>query len=174
MFFKTNYLALILCLSTFVNALPLDGASSPRVIAPRAKSYSIVNVDGGSTSAPPPEATTIVEVKTKTRTVEVTATIVDPTPAPVPTLSSASASSSAPKSTLTSTLQTLVPTPSSTLQPTPSSSEQHTETEKPSIVTVIVTAPAEPTEYYDNGIWHTSYVIKSFTAAAVATPRPSS
>ncbi|KAF2797418.1 hypothetical protein K505DRAFT_322613 [Melanomma pulvis-pyrius CBS 109.77] len=174
MLFNTSYLALILCISTFSNGLPLEGALKPHGLSPRAKSYSIVNVDGGSTSTPS-EATTIVEEKTKTKTVKVTdvaptvtntvtTTVVDPTPTPSPILASSSSVLLGPT---TSISHTLVSAPESTPQPPPSSSKKPTEFPKPSVVTIIVTAPAEPTEYYDNGLWHTSYVVKTFETAAV-------
>ncbi|KAF2241547.1 hypothetical protein BU26DRAFT_172689 [Trematosphaeria pertusa] len=163
MLFNTLYLTFLL--STLSAGLPLEGALQPREIIPRAKSYAIVNVDGGSSTPPPAETTTVTEDKTKT--IKVTDAASTPTdtatatlhPTPAPT---GSERSSGPTRATSSS-------PATTPQPKPSSSERPVATPAPSIVTIVITETAAPTEYYDNGMWHTSYVVKTFWAAAVAS-----
>lgn len=163
MIFNTQLLALATLASTFVSALPLD-TNQARDIAPRAKSYSVVNVGGGASTEAPADATTVVDQATKTVevtnagptvTAKVTTTIVEPVPAPAATSTSSSTSSPAPTSRSTTT-KAATTSPSTTATPTPV------------FVTITVTDDAGPTEYYDNGMWHTSYRIKTFNA--VATP----
>ena len=160
MIFNTRYIALAALASALVSSLPLDN------IVPRAKSYSVINVDGGAPTQAPADVTTIVESTTKTVevtnpgptvTAEVTATIVEPVPAPSATsnTSSSTSSSSSSKPTPTSTSTTITPT--------------STETPKPVLVTVTVTTDDGPTEYYDSGMWHTSYRIKSLEAVTAGT-----
>lgn len=148
-------LLLTLLLSTLVAALPLDNGSKPQHLVPRVKSYAIVNVDGGSTTEPSPEPTTVVDDKTKTirvtdaaptKTGEATTTVA---PAPVPTSSSSACTSS-------------TSSPISTPQPSSTPTAHPSETPVPSVVTVTVSEPTGTTEYYDNGLWHTSYAIKTF------------
>ncbi|KAF2007017.1 hypothetical protein P154DRAFT_180915 [Amniculicola lignicola CBS 123094] len=186
MLFNTLHLLFALSISTLTNALPLDG--SPRKhLVPRAKSYAIVNVDGGSTAPPEAEVTTtVVKEKTKTRTVEVTPVaptvtdtiaVAEPTPAPTPTRTptptpspKSSSSSSSATSTSASSSSSSQTSSTSTSQPPPSSSEEPSSSTGPSIVTVTITASdASPTEYYDNGLWHTRYAINSFDATVVTS-----
>lgn len=146
MLFNTHMLAILAGLSILSNALPFD---TPRQLAPRQKKYSVINVDGGATQAA--QATTVVEA---TKTVEV----VNPGP------------------TVTEKVTTIV-TPSTTAAPTTSSTSSSTsklistsiivETPKPTsvFVTVIVPQDGGPTQYYDDGMWHTYYRIKSFEPA---------
>ena len=164
MLFNTRYIALASIASTLINALPLD-TNQPRDVLPRAKSYSVINVDGGASTEAPADATTIVDRTTKTVeitnpgptvTAEVTATVVEPVPVPAATSPSSSTSSSTPTPTSSST--TTIPTSSS------SAASTTIETPKPVFVTVTITDDAGPTEYYDDGMWHTSYRIKSFDA----------
>jgi hypothetical protein len=154
MIFNKHIVALASIAATLISALPLD-TNQPRDVVPRAKSYSVINVDGGATSKASAEATKTVQVTNPAATVtaEVTATVVEPAPAPTsPSTTSSTSSSSSPKRTSTSTR------PSTTATATP----------KPVFVTVTVTTDDGPTEYYDNGMWHTSYRIK--TIEAIATP----
>ena len=148
--FNKHIVALASIAATLINALPLD-TNQPRDVVPRAKSYSVINVDGGATSKASAEATKTVQVTNPAATVtaEVTATVVEPAPAPT-SPSTTSSTSSSSKRTSTSTR------PSATATP------------KPVFVTVTVTTDDGPTEYYDNGMWHTSYRIK--TIEAIATP----
>jgi spore germination protein YaaH len=154
--FNIRTLVILAGLSMLSNALPFD---TPRQIAPRQKKYSVINVDGGSTQAA--QATTVVEA---TKTVEV----VNPGP------------------TITEKVTTIV-TPSRNAAPTTSSTSSSTsvlvstsiivETPKPTSVVVTVTVPQDdgPTHYYDDGLWHTYYRIKSFEpAVATFVPSPSS
>ncbi|KZM28403.1 uncharacterized protein EKO05_0004866 [Ascochyta rabiei] len=182
MMFSTRYIALAAIVSTLANALPFDTIKR-RVLVPREKSYAVINVDGGSSTGGPADATTIVEETTKTVqvtdpgptiTAEVTATVVEPVPAPAATSTSTSCTSSS-----TSQSSSSRPTPtwtSTTIIPTSASPVASTsiETPKPVFVTVTITDDAGPTEYYDSGMWHTSYRIKSFEAIAttslVSTP----
>lgn len=143
-------------MSILSDALPFD---TPRQLAPRQKKYSVINVDGGSTQAA--QATTVVEA---TKTVQV----VNPGP------------------TITEQVTTIV-TPSKSAPPTTSTTPSSTstlvrtsivvETPRPTPVFVTVTVPQDdgPTQYYDDGMWHTYYRIKSFEAAvATFVPSPSS
>ncbi|KAJ8117839.1 hypothetical protein OPT61_g1051 [Boeremia exigua] len=154
MFLDTRYLALASIASTLVNSLPL-GTTQPRDVVPRAKSYSVINVDGGAATKAPAEATTTVEQTVKsTVTAEVTATVVEP--APVSAAPSTSSSTPRPSSS----------TPTSTRTTQTAST---TQTPKPVFVTVTVTEDGGPTEYYDDGMWHTSYRIKTFEAIATSS-----
>ncbi|KAF9697471.1 hypothetical protein EKO04_004856 [Ascochyta lentis] len=177
MIFTVRYIALAAIASTLAYALPLD-TTKPRDLVPRAKSYSVINVDGGASTEVPADATTIVEQTTKTVqvtnpgptiTAEVTAAVVEPVPAPVATSTSTSCTSSSPSqspsstSTPSSISTTTIPTSASSVAST------STETPKPVFVTVTITDDAGPTEYYDSGMWHTSYRIKSFEAVATTS-----
>lgn len=154
MLFTARYLAVAALASALAGALPLD-------VVPRAKSYAVVNVDGGgSPTKAPAKPTTVLEEKTTTVEVvnpgpTVTATVVQPAPTPTVTSSSSATSSSKGTSTRTSTATT-------------------TTAEKPktSVVTVTITPSPKSTEYYDDGMWHTKYAIKS-DAAPAATQAPS-
>ena len=215
---QSTFIALLLALSLAHSASSVPLAR-PRLLSLRAKSYSIVNVDGGpSTAAPAP---TVVETVTapgvpQTDTVEITtpgptetATIVQTVqPAPASTAaSSASASSASTSATSTSAATSSgVPTsaaptsaasasatssPAESTSAAPSLSSETTSsvsyqfastpapsvsapspttaqsvTIEPTIVTVVTAAQPSTTEYYDDGMWHTSYVIKSTTLIA--------
>lgn len=161
MIFNTQILTIATLTSRLVSALPLD-QNQDREVVPRAKSYSVVNVGGGASTEAP--ATTIVDQTTKTVeitnagptiTAKVTATIVES----VPAATSSSTSSPTPSSTPSSS-STRTSSPSTTAMPTPV------------FVTVTVTDAAGPTEYYDNGMWHTSYRVKTFEVAASSTALP--
>jgi hypothetical protein len=152
MLFGIQHMAIVASLALLSNALPFD---TPRQLAPRQKNYSVINVDGGSTEKA--EATTVIK---PTKTVEV----VNPGP------------------TITQQVTTTVVTIESTSSTTPSvtstpasSKSAPVETPKPKPIFVTVTVPKNdgPTEYYDNGLWHTYYPVKSFEAAAAATSVPS-
>ncbi|KAF2202371.1 hypothetical protein GQ43DRAFT_439769 [Delitschia confertaspora ATCC 74209] len=177
------------------SALPFYGVER-RHVAPRAKSYSVINVDGGSTTTPPQ---TVVETITHpapitTQTLKITnvspsAVVVTltsthtkegtPSPRSTPTtpitssqttsssLQKTSSSSSEPSrlistSPLNVSTSPTAPLPASTMSPSGV---------QPSVVTIIVTAsPAVSTEYYDDGMWHTRYTVKTFgTVAANST-----
>jgi hypothetical protein len=124
MLFGARYLALAALASIMASALPLDAV-------PRAKSYAVVNVDGGSPTKAPAKPTTAPEEKTTT--VEV----------------------ANPGPTVTTTVVKPAPTPTKSEKP------------KTSVVTVTVTPSPTPIEYYDDGMWHTRYPIKSDAAPAV-------
>ncbi|KAF2444929.1 hypothetical protein P171DRAFT_431712 [Karstenula rhodostoma CBS 690.94] len=167
-----------LLLSTLASGLPLEGALN-RHLAPRSKTYAVVNVDGGSSTAAQQGTITIIDDQTKTVQVTNAASTITTTdvltatvaPAPTPTSStdsinsisssesssgpeSSSTSSSAPStSTQISTIPTATPT-----SPTATQSEQNPGT---SLVTVTITEGPAPTEWYDNGLWHTRYPIKT-------------
>jgi hypothetical protein len=143
---------LTLLISTLAAALPFEGASNPRNLVARTKTYAIVNVDGGTTTAPP-KRTTVVEDKTKT---------VQVTDAPTTVTNKVTATATAlpaPSSYESSSSSTPTTSPKST----PTKSAQGTPT--PSVVTIIVTESAAPTEYYDDGLWKTRYPIKTFATA---------
>ncbi|KAF2828412.1 hypothetical protein CC86DRAFT_368661 [Ophiobolus disseminans] len=133
----------------------------PRDIVPRQKNYSVINVDGGSTEA---QATTVIK---STKTVEVVnpaptvtqqvTTVIEAAPTLAPAKSSSKCTTSA----------TSTPTSKSTSTTTSSTStiSKAVETPKPIFITVTVPKDDGPTEYYDNGMWHTNYRIKTFAAA---------
>ncbi|OAL49436.1 hypothetical protein IQ07DRAFT_588009 [Pyrenochaeta sp. DS3sAY3a] len=163
--FNTRFFALVTVFSTLASGLPLD-TPRPRYIVPRAKSYAVINVDGGlSTEAPPPAVTVAPGTKTvqvvnpgPTVTQEVTTVIIQPAPAPAAT-SSSSQSTSSPSASSASSTSTSTITSISTPIPTP----------EPIRVTVTVPQAAETTEYYDDGMWHTKYRVKSFEAVVATT-----
>ena len=143
---------LTLLISTLAAALPLEGALSPRSLASRTKTYAIVNVDGGTTTTPPKPSTTVED---KTKTVQVTnapATVTDKVTATTTAIPAPSSNEPSSSSTATSSPKS---TPSAPVQETPT----------PSIVTIIVTESAAPTKYYDDGLWKTSYPVKTFVTA---------
>ncbi|KAF2028045.1 hypothetical protein EK21DRAFT_37508, partial [Setomelanomma holmii] len=165
MIFSTQHFAILASISILANALPFD--AKPRQIVRRQKNYSVINVDGGNTQAA--QATTVVKPTTTievvnagpTVTQEVTTTVVDAIPVPTATSSSSkSISSSSSVST---------PTISSSAS---SSSSAPVQTPKPIFITVTVPKDDGPTEYYDNGLWHTNYPVKTFEPA-VPTPASS-
>ncbi|KAL5120645.1 hypothetical protein ACEQ8H_001393 [Pleosporales sp. CAS-2024a] len=146
MLFTSHDLIILASISVLARALPLD---APRRVEARQKNYSVVNVDGGSSDSAP---------TTTTVTQDVTTTVLSDGPTPTPTSWSGSSSwtstTSAPCSTMT---------PASAV-----------ETPTPIYITVTASQSDGPTEYYDNGLWHTSYPIKTFAAAvASAVPSPS-
>ncbi|KAF2115943.1 hypothetical protein BDV96DRAFT_599483 [Lophiotrema nucula] len=188
--FTTTYLALALTIATLTNALPFDAVQRRRAeLAPRAKSYSVINVDGGSTAAPEPSSTVDDSTKTRVETVKVTetpavvtdtvtATVIKPTATPAPAPASTSSSSSSSSSSTSSSASESKPSSTSQAQSTTSTAPSSTTRPKPSVVTVVVTETPSPaavsTEYYDDGQWHTRYIVKTFENAAVATPAASS
>jgi hypothetical protein len=173
MLFNTRYVAILASISIITNALPFDTKLGQLV--PRQKNYSVINVDGGSPQAG--QATTVVKpTKTvqvvnpgPTVTQEVTTTVANAAPAPTPTSSSSKSTSST--SCLTTSTSSSQSTPAVS-KPASSSISKPVETPKPIYVTVTVPKDDGPTEYYDNGLWHTNYRIKTFEAA-VATLIPS-
>ncbi|KAF2872160.1 hypothetical protein BDV95DRAFT_571615 [Massariosphaeria phaeospora] len=153
MLFNSLCFTLLPLFSTLSNGRPLDAAEKPRDLAPRAKSYLVINVDGGSSTPPAPEATTVIEEKTKTKieTIQITnSPTASPSATPIASPSTSCKSSSGPQSS------------------SPPASPLTIETAPPSVVTVIITETAGPTEYYDNGLWHTSYRVKTVEAAVTA------
>ncbi|EMD61012.1 hypothetical protein GGP41_009937 [Bipolaris sorokiniana] len=183
MLFNKRTLALAALFSTLASGRPFDSAGAGK-LAERSKSYAVVNVGGDSTeiSATPAstiKTTTTVEVVVPGETVtrEVTATVVKPNPAPAPTpcpsSSSVAASSSSSLDSSTSTPISSTPPISTPTTPTsvPSNSTSiPTETPKPIFIAVTVSEDDGPTEYYDNGMWHTNYRIKTFEGDAAAAP----
>ncbi|KAF2747388.1 hypothetical protein M011DRAFT_467890 [Sporormia fimetaria CBS 119925] len=153
MLVRSPYLVLTI-LTALSGALPVDP------LAPRSRTYAVVNVDGGPTA--PPQATTTL--------LQSTTMIVVPV-APTPSSSSTSTSSSTsptPKR------------PKSSPSPTPTS----TRTSSTPVITVVVTETAQPTEFYDDGLWKTYYPVKNFdevattsttssTSTSSTTPSPS-
>ncbi|KAH6872681.1 hypothetical protein BKA58DRAFT_150632 [Alternaria rosae] len=147
------------------------------------------------------KTTKTVEVVGPAQTVtqEVTATVVKPQPVPASTSSCSSSSvlkSSSSSSTPTPVSSTPTPTPTSTSSvkstsspspsvPLPTSTATPTisslysssistpiSTPKPIFVTVTLSPDNGPTEYYDDGMWHTHYRVKTFEAAAAVTAAP--
>jgi hypothetical protein len=159
MLFNARHMAILASISILANALPFD---PPRQLVQRQKKYSVINVDGGATQ--PAQATVVEPTKTievvnpgPTVTQEVTTTVENAAPAPTTASSSSQSSSSTP---------VITSTPS-----TSSSSSKPLETPKPIFVTVTIPKDDGPTEYYDDGLWHTRYPVKTFEAAvAVMTP----
>ena len=140
-------LYVLLLLPIITTSLPCEGALKARNHSPRAVSYAIVNVDGGSSTSSP-EPTTVTE--DTTRTVQITdagPTITNTVITTVGQISSSMlTSSSISPSSLSSSKS------ASNTKPTPATS----------VVTVVITQSPKPTQYYDDGFWHTSYAIKSF------------
>lgn len=163
MHFPLHYLSSALLISSCINALPLESHPKNEALVARARSYSIVNVDGGSTAPPPPQ-TTIVEKETKTTTKTTTVTDSHPTTTNIVTASTNPTAAPVPSPTstpCTSETTTAVTVTERLSQTTPIS--------VPSVVTIIVTETAEPTRFYDNGLWHTRYAVKTFEAVAAPT-----
>jgi hypothetical protein len=162
MLFNTRHMAILASISILANALPFD---IPRQLVQRQKNYSVINVDGGESA----QATTVVEpTKTvevvnpgPTITQEVTTTVVNAAPAPTTASSSSESTRSTPSITSTPTISA-----------TPSSTSKPIETPKPIFVTITIPKDDGPTEYYDDGLWHTHYRVKTFEAA-VATKESS-
>ncbi|KAH7088322.1 hypothetical protein FB567DRAFT_336021 [Paraphoma chrysanthemicola] len=165
MIFNAQYFAIMASISILANALPFD--TKPRQLVPRQKNYSVINVDGGSSNTA--QATTVVKAtKTvevvnpgPTVTQEVTTTVVDTVSTPSATSSSSKSSSSSSSSS--------VPTPTISSSAS-SSTSTPIQTPKPIFVTVTVPKNDGPTEYYDNGLWHTNYPVKNFGTAIAAAP----
>jgi hypothetical protein len=168
MLFNTRHLAILASISIFAHALPFD---TPRQLVQRQKNYSVINVDGGATE--PAQATTVIEpTKTvevvspgPTITQEVTTTVVDA--APVPTTASSSSRS-------TSSTPSITATPTPTMSATSSSTSKSIETPKPIFITVTVSKDDGSTEYYDDGLWHTHYRVKTAEAAVATMDSPAS
>ncbi|KAI4929945.1 hypothetical protein J4E85_004566 [Alternaria conjuncta] len=144
MLLNAQTLALAAFFSTLATGRPLD-SSKPREIVPRNKSYSVVNV-GGDASTPVATATSVIKT---TKTVEVVG--------PAQTVTQE----------VTATVVEPQPAPAST-----SSCSSSIETPKPIFVTVTLSPDNGPTEYYDDGMWHTHYRVKTFEAAAAVTAAP--
>lgn len=162
-------------LLSLASGLPLEGAQDRR-LKPRSKTYAVVNVDGGSSTAAQLGTTTITDDRTKTVQVTDAASIITTkdvvtttvVPAATPISSSESSSRSASSRTFASTAPfstqiSIIPTTAPTSSTTPKSlattqSEQNPGT---SLVTVTITEGPAPTEWYDNGLWHTRYPIKT-------------
>ncbi|PSN66775.1 hypothetical protein BS50DRAFT_573580 [Corynespora cassiicola Philippines] len=161
MLFKT--LTVFVLALTLSDGLPLEGALKPRAIAPRAKSYSIVNVDGGSSTPPPPKATTttVVEKETKTKVKTETLKVTDTPPTVTDTVTTAVTPTPAPGPTSKCSTDDE--------QSAPSPSGKPVETPAPSVVTIIITETTGPTEFYDNGMWHTNYPVKTFESVVAAS-----
>ncbi|KAJ4993032.1 hypothetical protein SVAN01_01384 [Stagonosporopsis vannaccii] len=169
MFFNTRHIAFAFMASTLVNALPFE-ISQPRDIIARAKSYSVINVDGGASTQAPADATTSVDQKTTTVVgPTVTATVVQPVPVPAAPSTSTSCTSSSASQPTSST-----PTPISSSTRTTQTASSTTQAPKPVFVTVTVTQDDGPTEYYDNGMWHTSYRVKTWESVATSSEIASS
>ncbi|GME23392.1 carbohydrate binding family 6 [Neofusicoccum parvum] len=173
----------------------IDAGNKAQDLQKRAptKSYSVVNVDGGPTSAStsdqlssvtltetvsatttaPPLATetivytqdtTIVVTETQYPAPSVTQTVVYTTTILAsPTSTSSAPTTAAPTSTIVAGNTTFI-MPSLTSSPVVSVS---VVTLPPSVVTVTATH-SDTTSYYDNGMWHTSYAIKTWTTIAAA------
>ncbi|KAI8936962.1 hypothetical protein NX059_006190 [Plenodomus lindquistii] len=160
MVFNNHIFTAATLFSTFAIALPLEG----RDIVPRNKSYDVVNVGGSQTA----ETTTkTVEVISPGPTVEVTATIAIPEePRPTSSTSKSSSSTSRASSTPTATSscpETSAKSTSTTMAPS------STKSASVEIIYVTVSVPDDG-PYYDDGMWHTRYRVKTFEAAASVTP----
>ncbi|KAG9379796.1 hypothetical protein A1F94_010152 [Pyrenophora tritici-repentis] len=167
-----------LTLAALFSALAIGRPLDSHDLLPRDKSYAVVNVGGDApTQAPPAATSTVATTKTvevvspeKTVTQETTTTVVKPEPAPAPTSSCPPPSSETPAS---STPSPSTPWPTSTPLISNSTMTTPDSTPKPIFVTITVAEPAETPDYYDDGMWHTRYAIKSFgDDAAIATALP--
>ncbi|OJD39765.1 carbohydrate binding family 6 [Diplodia corticola] len=143
-----------------------DGGSNAQELHRRApaKSYSVVNVDGGSpTTSEAPSSVTLTKTVDKPTTVSPTETVIHTkdttlvvtetrTPAPSVTQTVVYTTTIFASSTATETEST---TSTTTIPPS-------VVTLPPSVITVTATQ-SDTTSYYDNGMWHTSYAVKTFT-----------
>lgn len=171
---------------------PLE-SSTPPPSAPKFRKrtlpYSVVQVDGGSSSNAftPPQASTITvtdpgtSLLPTTETILATSTITSPitdqtvvvtttqevsdsttsvTPEVVTTVESAS--SDTPSSPTMTSVTIMVPN-SATASGIPTQTTEVTDTVLNTIMDTIVYKPTpSPTAYYDDGMWHTYYPIKTF------------
>ncbi|KAF1974727.1 hypothetical protein BU23DRAFT_552988 [Bimuria novae-zelandiae CBS 107.79] len=167
-----------LLLSTLSTGLPFEGAKE-RKLLPRSKTYAVVNVDGGSSTPAPVYTTTIIDGRTKTiqvtdavtavaTTTDTVTTTVLPAviPVPAPSSSSTASASSASSSIVPSTPSARsssqpTTTPTSILVPTSAPTSTTEILADTSLVTVTITESPLPTEYYDDGLWHTKYPVKT-------------
>ncbi|KAK7534162.1 uncharacterized protein J3D65DRAFT_475920 [Phyllosticta citribraziliensis] len=124
---------------------PLDENKNIDSRSPK-KSYSVVNVDGDATETPEP--TTVV----LTSTAVITASAIPTTQVIV--------------STEEPQTQTLVYTVtvdvSNTPAPTTNAGAAPSETQPSVIVVTTTVSPTDTTSYYDNGMWHTYYPVKTW------------
>ncbi|OCK73692.1 hypothetical protein K432DRAFT_387254 [Lepidopterella palustris CBS 459.81] len=151
--FNQQPIVVALSFSILTSAFPLDAAQQPRPnLLRRAKTYSVVNVDGGSTPSPP--SVTILETVMASATPKmetiITTDVVTPS-----------------TNTATSIL-TVVESSTAKQPPSPTLLQTGVTSAEPSIVTIVITASesAATTEYYDDGTWHTRYPVKTFTTTA--------
>lgn len=138
----------------------VDGSSNPNLRSPPLlddnrnidsrspkKAYSVVNVDGDATETPEP--TTVV----LTSTAVITASAIPTT-------------EEAQTQTLVYTVTvdvTNTSTPATTTGAAPSATQ-------PSVMVVTTTvSPTDTTSYYDNGMWHTYYPVKTWPTDGPAT-----
>ncbi|CAN9152505.1 unnamed protein product [Alternaria alternata] len=161
MLLNPRTLALAALFSTLVTGRPFD-SPKPRDVGRRDKSYSVVNVGGDSSTPAPAIATSVIET---TKTVEVVA-----------------GASTDNQLQLEQRIEVFVfvntrsnndvDVDSGRIFINSHSISTPIETPKPIFVTVTISKGDGPTEYYDDGMWHTHYRIKTFEAAAVVTAAP--
>nr|POF04283.1 hypothetical protein CFP56_22038 [Quercus suber] len=143
--------------------------------------YSVVDVDGGDSTTP--SATTIYQTVTDSATSTPTSHLI------ISSVAAESTSASKVTDTVTlpgathtvsigkTSLITVYPTSTSSLSSVPSSSTT-APTVAPETVTVISISREAPTStsttYFDNGMWHTYYPMKTNWNSQAASPTPSS
>ena len=152
--------------STLIQALPFVEQKR------QAPAYSVVPVDGGSSAELP--STVIQTLPASTQTVVSTSVITDPESESTILITSttiASPSIQTIETTITTEAVQPVPTvPGFTYSETETSVSSLTATATDSYTTsetqystVTVSPSPTPTSYYDDGLWHTFYPVKTFT-----------
>ena len=130
-------------------------------------SYSVVNVDGGGQSSATPTTvySTVIESANSETTVSVT---VVETPSTTAVMTDYTTQWTHAEATETALVPEVSMQPSATESghptyyvPVPNVTPQSTpEGSTVTVVSVTTATPSTSTEYYDNGMWHTSYAIK--------------
>ena len=166
---------------------PVESAAVPqpaRNLRKRAVPYSVVQVDGGSltTSTPPPPAPTITVTQPgstptpSTQTILITSVVTGPASnqtviVTTTTDISETVTASDASVTVTTVLNAspVVPPTSTVVSVTTATPTDYTSTILNTVMdTVTQTPPSSPTAYYDNGLWHTYYPVKTFVPSDLA------
>ncbi|KAL9096677.1 MAG: hypothetical protein Q9165_001165 [Trypethelium subeluteriae] len=162
----TSLLSLVILSSVSVQALPL--AEQKR----QAPAYSVVPVDGGSSTELP--STVVQTLPASTQTIVSTSIVTESESEStilVTSITTASPSTETVETTITTEASEPIPTvPGLTYSATETSISSLTATATDSYTTssivysTVTESPApSTTQYYDDGLWHTFYPVKTFT-----------